>query len=422
MAYEKLDHPPCPVGSCFEQSMSRTPKVILLIESSRAAGRALLRGVANYSRHLGPWSFYWEPNGLEKVRPLLNAGDADGILFRDTKTTHQILAYGLPAVVIGHNQMEIPGLANVVTDSPAVGRMGAEHLLACGYRQFAFCGYATTPLEKALWSDIRRQYFSEQITTAGFAPPPHYEISMDVDDWLKLRRSLARWLGSLPKPLGLMACNDDCGQLVMEACKLAGLAVPDQIGIIGADNDQVVCGLTDPQMSSIEINFERAGYDAAHALDLLMQGNKAVPPRITAHAAHIVARSSTEFVDAEEPHLARALCFIRDHARSGLSVDQVVATAGLSRRALDQRFRKLLGRSVVEEIARSRTEQIARLLKETSLPVAEIAEMFGFTDAKAFLRSIQAGNRNAEMRSRNRTDWLGDPEDGLPPWRPGVPF
>jgi LacI family transcriptional regulator len=402
--------------------MPRTPKVILLIESSRAAGRALLRGVAEYSRHLGPWSFYWEPNGLEKVRPLLKAGDADGILFRDTKTTEQILAYGLPAVVIGHNQKEIPGLVNVVTDSPAIGRMGAEHLLACGFRQFAFCGYAATSLETVLWSDIRKQSFSERIVAAGFAPPPHYEVSMIADDWLKQRRSLARWLTSLPKPVGLMACNDDCGQLVMEACKLANLTVPDQIGIIGADNDQVVCGLTDPQMSSIEINFERAGYDAAHALDRLMQGHKEIPPRITALAAHIVARRSTDFITAEEPNLTRAFCFIRDHARTGVSTDQVVAIAGLSRGALDKRFRELLGRSVTEEIARSRTEQIARVLNETSLPVTEIAEMLGFNDAKTFLRSIQTGKRTAGTRSRNGTDLPGDLEDGLPPWRPGVPF
>jgi LacI family transcriptional regulator len=219
-----------------------------------------------------------------------------------------------------------------------------------------------------------------------------------------------------------MACNDDCGQLVMEACKLVNLTVPDHIGIIGADNDQVVCGLTDPQMSSIEINFERAGYDAAHALDRLMQGHQGVPPRITAPAAHIVARRSTDFIAAEEPNLTRAFSFIRDHARSGLSVDQVAASAGLSRGALDKRFRELLGRSVAEEIARSRTEQIARVLQETSLPVGEIAEMLGFTDAKAFLRSIQTGKRSTGTRSKNGTDLPGDLEDGLPPWRPGVPF
>ncbi len=404
--------------------MPRIPKVILLIESSRASGRALLRGVADYSRHQGPWSFYWEPNGLERVRPILKAGDADGILFRDTKTTNQILAYGLPAVVVGHRDVEIPGLANVVTDSPGIGRMGAKHLLSRGYRQFAFCGYATTSLEKVVWSDIRRQSFTERILAAGFAPPPHYELSMDADDWQKQRRSLARWLKSLLKPLGLMACNDDCGRLVMEACKLAGLSVPDQVGVVGVDNDEVVCGLTDPPMSSIDINFERAGYDAAHALDRLMQGSKSVPARITATAVRIVGRRSTDFIAAEAPDLARALRFIRDHARSGLSAGQVAATVGLSRGTLDKRFRKELGRSILEEITRVRSEQIARLVNETSLPVTEIAEAFGFTDAREFLGSLQTGKRGVRTRVRNTSDEKpGETlDDGLPPWVPGVPI
>jgi LacI family transcriptional regulator len=408
--------------------MSRLPKVILLIESSRASGRALLRGVADYSRHHGPWSFYWAPNGLEKVRPLLKAGDADGVLFRDTKATKQILGYGLPAVAVGHRQTEFAGLANVVTDSPGIGRMGAKHLAACGYRRFAYCGYAKTPMEHAVWSDIRRQFFSERIVAAGFEPPPHYELSMDARDWPRQRRSLARWLNSLPKPVGLMACNDDCGRLVMETCKLLGLAVPDQVGVLGADDDEVVCGLTDPPMSSVDIDFERAGYDAAHALDRLMQGAKSVPSRITAAAARVVARRSTDFVAAQDAQLARALRFIRDHARSGLTAQQVALATGLSRRALERKFQTLLGRSLVEELARARTEQIARLLKETSLPVGEIAELFGFTDTQAFLDSLPAGKRGAAMRARNPSGILGNgeldevPEDSLPLWRAGVPF
>jgi len=408
--------------------MSQLPKVILLIESSRASGRGLLRGVADYSRHHGPWSFYWAPNGLEQARPLLKAGDADGILFRDTKATKQILSYRLPAVVVGHRQTEYAGLANVVTDSPAIGRLGAKHLCGCGYRHFAYCGYAKTSLENALWSDIRRQFFNERIIAAGFDAPPHCELSMDARHWPGQRRLLARWLNALPKPVGLMACNDDCGRLVMETCKLLDLAVPDQVGVLGADNDEVVCGLTDPPMSSIEIDFERAGYDAAHALDRLMQGSRAVPPRIMAVASRVVARRSTDFVATHDQRLARALRYIRDHARGGLSARQVALAAGVSRGALDRRFRKLLGRSIVEELTRARTEQIARLLKETSLPVADIAELFGFTDAQAFLHSLEAGKRGTAMHSRNGSSASGNgrptelPEDGLPEWRQGVPF
>lgn len=414
-------------------NVSRIPKVILLIESSRASGRALLRGVADYSRHQGPWSFYWEPDGLEKVRPLLKAGDADGILFRDTSATEQILSYGLPAVAIGHRHSEISGLVNVVTDSPAIGRLGAKHLLNAGYRHFAYCGYAKTPIENALWSEVRGQFFEERIVTSGFPAPLQYEISLAAEDLRRQRRSLARWLNSLPKPVGLLTCNDDCGRVIMETCKLIGLAVPDQVGVIGVDNDEVVCGLTDPPMSSIAVDFERAGYDAASALARLMQGSKSVPARITATAAHIAHRPSTDFIAVEEPCVAKALRFIRDQARTGITVAQVADASGTSRGMLDRKFRKLLRRSIAEEISRARTEQIARLLQDTTIPVAEIAEAFGFSDTESFLRSFQPGNpagaattgRDGLARSGNGVGFrrhadADSSSNALPAWQSGV--
>ncbi len=372
--------------------MPRVPKVILLIESSRASGRALLRGIADYSRHHGPWSFSWEPAGLEKAQPLLETGDADGIILRDMEQAEEIVAYGLPTVVVGHRNTEIHGMVNVVTDSEAIGRLGADHLLSCGFKHFAFCGYEKTSLENTTWSDIRRKSFCQRIRAAGFENPPQYKLSMSGRDWSKDWRSLANWLKALPKPVGVMACNDDCGQRVMEACKLTGQTVPDLVGVVGADNDEVVCGLTDPPMSSIAINFERAGYDAAHALNGLMRQSYAGPSRITAAAAHVAARRSTDFVAAEDLHLAKALRFIRDQARRcGVSVDEVAGFAGLSRRMLENRFRKVLGRSVLDEIRRVRADQIAQLLVETDLPVAQIADLLGFADMRHIARYFRAG-------------------------------
>jgi LacI family transcriptional regulator len=392
--------------------MLRVPRVILLIESSRASGRALLRGVADYSHHHGPWSFSWEPAGLEKVQPLLETGDADGIILRDVEEAEAIMAYGLPTVVVGHRKTEIPGLVNVVTDSEVIGRMGAEHLLECGFKHFAYCGYLKTPFENTTWSEIRRDIFCDRIRAAGFNEPPQYALSTPPKDWSREWRSLAQWLVTLPKPVGLMACNDDCAQRVMEVCKLARLTVPDTIGIIGVDNDEVVCGLTNPPMSSIAINFERAGYEAAAALDHLMQGRLVVPDRIKAAASQVVTRRSTDFVAADEPHLAKALRFIRDRARGGIGVDEVALSAGLSRRALEKRFRKQLGRSILEEVRRVRTDHIARLLVETDLPVAKIADLLGFPDTQHIARYFQADKRISPVAYRKVH---GRP--GVVPWR-----
>jgi LacI family transcriptional regulator len=390
---------PCILLLCLNY-MLRVPKVILLIESSRASGRALLRGIADFSRHHGPWSFSWEPAGLEKVQPLLETGDADGIILRDVEEAEEIVAYGLPTVVVGHRKTEIPGMVNVVTDSEAIGRMGAEHLLGCGFKQFAFCGYEKTSSENITWSEIRMESFCKRIREAGFENPPQYALSEPGKDWSQKWHSLAHWLNALPKPVGVMACNDDCGQRVMEVCKLIGLTVPDWVGLIGADNDEVVCGLTDPPMSSIAINFERAGYEAATALDGLMRQSRVVPPRITAVASHVAARRSTDFVAAEEPHLTKALRLIRDRARNGVTVNEVAQSSGLSRRTLEKRFRKLLGRSVLDEIRRVRTDQIARLLVETDLPVAQIADLLGFVDTQHIARYFRAGKHTSPLAYR----------------------
>jgi DNA-binding LacI/PurR family transcriptional regulator len=128
-----------------KRTLKKIPTIALLVESSRASGRALLCGIAKCAHHHGPWAFYWEPGGLEKAWPKLKALDVDGIILRDVDKLQEVPALGIPAVVIGHSKTEIPNMVNVVTDSSAIGRIGAEHLLQCGFKHFAYCGYGAAP-------------------------------------------------------------------------------------------------------------------------------------------------------------------------------------------------------------------------------------------------------------------------------------
>jgi LacI family transcriptional regulator len=377
--------------------MTRIPKIVLLIESSRASGRAILNGVANYARYHGPWSFFWEPGGLEKVAPMLKSLNADGIILRDLDKLREVRAFGIPAVVVAHSRKEIPGLINVVTDSLKIGSMAAEHLLRCGFKCFAYCGYRRTP-----WAEQRGTSFTGQIHAAGFEvseylTPPPVQVN-----WPKERRVLAKWLQSLPKPVGIMACNDDIGVQILEACKLAELAVPDAVGVIGADNDEIVCGLADPAMSSVALNFERAGYESAQALDQLMRKLAGTPPQIIVQATHIVARRSTDVVAVEDLAVARAMRFIRDQTRGPVTVTEVARAAGLSRRVLERRFRHEFNSSIQTEIRRVRTDQIARLLVETHMPVTEIAESLGFPDVQHFARYFRAGKQVSPLAYRRQ--------------------
>ncbi|MCC5834906.1 MAG: XylR family transcriptional regulator [Opitutales bacterium] len=363
-----------------------------MIESSRGSGRSLIQGIAEYLRGHGPWSFYWEPRGMETALPVLREMDVDGIILRDTDMLDHVLSLKIPAIVVGHHRSEVPNFINVITDSPNIGKMGAQHLIGCGFRHFAFCG-----LESLSWSDQRRTAFSDCIRQSGFGEVFSYSLSLhphhnpaNTRQWESERQQMAEWLKKLPKPLGLMACNDDCGAEVMEACKLANLQIPDTVGVLGADNDEIVCGLADPPMSSIVLNFEKAGFESARILDALIRNRDAGSRRIDVVSSHVVARRSTDFVATEDANVARALQFIRDEAVRGLSVMEVAEHAGVSRRALERRFRSLLGRSVLKEIRRVRAEHIANLLVETHMPIGEIAELMGFSDPQHISRYFKA--------------------------------
>lgn len=393
--------------------MARIPKVLLLVESSRGSGRSLLGGIAHYTHHHGPWSCYWEPGGLEKAWPKLKTLDLDGIILRDVDKLEEVLAFGIPAVVIGHGRTEVSGLLNVVTDSARIGEIAAEHLLACGFKRFAYCGCQPSFEEDVPWSELRHEAFAARLGKNGcscenFPVPPRSGGSA----WLRERAIMTRWLQSLPKPVGLMAANDDRARQVVEACKIAGISVPSDIGIVGVDNDEVVCGLSDPPLSSVAVNFARAGYEAASALDCLMNGGGNVPARIVVHPTHIVVRRSTDVVAVEDKSVAKALRYIRDALRlEELTVAVVARNAGISRRLLEKRFRRELGYSILDGIRRMRTDKIAQLLVETQLPVCEIAETLGFGDVQHFARYFRAVKKMSPLAYRKKFGGHASPQE-----------
>ena len=382
------------------------PRVVLLLESSRASGRELLRGVARYAHLHGPWSFYWEPAGLERAWPMLKSLDADGIIMRDVEKVRELLATGIPAVVVGHSRTEIPGLVNVVTDSIAIGRLAAEHLLNCGFRHFGYCGSAQGGSERTPWSQQRGESFEHRLAEAGFPTacftPPAPAAKRARLSWKSERQHLVRWLKSLPKPIGIMACNDDRGEQLIEACRAAPIQVPDEVAVIGADNDELVCGFCNPPLSSVAIGFERAGYESAESLHALMRRRRPAQHKIIAAASHVVTRRSTDIFTVEDPSVARALRYIRDHNHGPLAVTEVARAAGLSRRSLEKRFRSTLARSILTEIRRGRVERIAQLLAETSLSISEIADQLGFDSPQHIARYFRAGRGMTPREFRQR--------------------
>jgi LacI family transcriptional regulator len=381
--------------------MPNIRKVILLLETSRAHVRGLVHGIARYSRLHGPWifctdtSFYTKRGALSWLR---NWG-ADGMIAPDASEYKEIIRMGLPTIVYRVARNRLPHLPVIIADNEKVGEMAAEHLLDRGFCHFAYCGPRDRP-----WGRERRKSFSKRITEAGFKLHV-FQMNSHLDSWRSFEReqnSLMEWLKLLPKPVGLMAGNDVCGSYVVEACRIAGLQVPDRVAVIGVDNDELICDLTDPPMSSIALNTEQAGYQAANLLDKLMAGEKMMGQNILVRATHIVTRQSTDILAMEDRTVAEAIRFIRQHDKEAVQVDDVVDQVAMSRRNLELRFRKAINRSIYSEIKRIRTQQIIRLLCETDLSISEIALKLGHPSDKHIARYFkqQTGMSLKEYRKQ----------------------
>jgi len=383
--------------------MTKVRKVVLLITPSRQYTRGLLRGIAKYSRIQGLWAFYRpldyrEPKGKERLLPLMKTWNPDGILMREPHKIEDIIAMGVPTISCPYTRERIPGITNIMTDHVSIGRMGAEHLLERGFQRFAYCGF-----DDWWWSRRRGEAFGKTAAETGypthFYPQPRAEAKRTWDKELPI---IADWLLKLPKPIGLMACNDDRGEWVIEACKIAGLSVPDEIAIVGVDNDPLICDLCNPPLSSIVLNVEKAGYEAAARLDKMMAGEKASSCDIHVRPIHVAIRQSTDVLAVGDAEVAAAVRFIRQHPKTVLQVNDVVSGVGLSRRVLEKRFRTILGHSIHDEIRRTRVEQIIQMLAETTMSISDIAQTLGFSDVAHISRYFRREKGMSPLAYRKR--------------------
>ena len=396
-------------------SQTRRPRVALLIESSRAYGRGLLVGVAKYVRENGPWSILLQEQTLcDDVPDWLEKWKGDGILTRldNPAVAGVIRKLGVPTVYlrIVPPHLKMP---TVMTDNKFAPQLAFEHLRERGFRHFAFCGF-----NGADYSDTRRDNFVKLITKAGlrchvFEGAAHLRNVSTVEyerEGLKDGGRIADWIKGLPKPVGLMACNDMRGQQVLDACRMAGVGVPDEVGVVGVDNDEVLCDLSDPPLSSVAPNTERIGFEAAALLDQMMAGLKQPPMRLEIEPKGVVARRSTEVLAIEDRQIAAVLRFIRERTCEGIDVGDLLKAAALSRSTLERRFSKAVGHSPKDEILRVRLNHAKKLLAETDFRLDFIAEKIGMEHTEYLSRIFRkkTGLTPSQFRARSRTATAAD--------------
>lgn len=360
-------------------------RVALLIETSREYARGLLRGVADYYRDHGPWSIYFQPHGLDSPPPpWLESWKGDGILARvdDRRMADAILATGIPAVDLRGAYSDL-GIPFIGVDNFRVAEVAFEHLKSCGLRNFAFCG---TPRGENRNQDWRCDVFVDLVEKSGRKCSVYLnEQPHQPDNWERQQALIVEWLHSLPKPVGIMACNDDLGHRVLDACRRGGLSVPDAIAVVGVDNDTYLCNLCTPPLSSVDINSDHVGYEAAKLLDALMHGMQSNPePLLLGPPRGVAARMSTDTLHVDSPEIATAIRYIRKHAIDGISVKDVLKNTSCSLSTLERGVKKKLGCTVSGEITRTKLSHAKMLLSETQQPVNVISQRSGFREAKYF--------------------------------------
>ena len=402
--------------------MPAAPLVAVILDAARPYDRLIIAGVAQFARERTQWSLYVEEDPLQKL-PDLGRWHGQGIIanFDDRRVATAIRGLDVPVVGVGggygwHDAAS--GIPYIYTDNAAIGRLGAEHLLTCGFETLAFCGYPRTTTSG--WSEERAAAFAracDRITR-----PCHTFTGRhgNARRWADLQGELTRWLAQLPKPLGLMACNDVRARHVLEACRTLGLRVPHDVAVLGVDNDEMICELTDPSLSSIDQAARRIGYEAAAMLNRLMQpaakiagrrGRSVRPPRQPTAATRIVvppigvvARASTDTLATSDPAVCETLHAIRRTPWRKPAIEALAAAVGLSRFGLESRFKEAVGQSIHEEYIRLRLAATRRLITGSDLPLKTVATRTGFPSVQymtTFLRR-HTGLTPARLRALER--------------------
>ncbi|MEA1950187.1 MAG: DNA-binding transcriptional regulator [Planctomycetota bacterium] len=384
-----------------------------MLESSRASLRGVLRGIAGYARLHGPWTIYhYEETSQADTLDDLKHWGAQGVIgpIKSARQLERLQQLDLPVVdILG--QFGVEEVSASLIDEWRVAQLAARHLLERGFEHFGYCG-----LFGVQYSADRRRHFVSTLRDAGYEVSVHNGpsvsrkedfFSVEFEGQLQQHASeYAAWIKALPKPVGLMACNDVRARHIVDACTDYGVAVPEEVAVIGVDNDDLVCELSDPTLSSVKTNSYLHGHEAAALLHKIVEGRRSLVERVQVEPLGVVTRRSTDVLAIADSYVATAVHFIREHFRDGITVREVLSRVPLSRSTLERRFNKVLGRSPKAEILRLQIEHVQKLLSSTDFPLLKVAHMAGFSYASHMCEAFKekTGFTPGQYRKRSQAE------------------
>jgi LacI family transcriptional regulator len=391
---------------------SKTQRIALLFNANKIFDREVITGIADYlSSTRTQWDLFLEEDfrlrlsGIEKWQ-------GDGIIadFDDPTVAATLAASRVPLVAVGgsyEDPADYPAsVPYVATDNFKIIKLAYEHLIEAGLRNFAL--FSLPEARENRWAQEREKAFVSMMRRDQMDPSVFRGQSTRAQTWDEAVREQIAWLRGLPKPVGIMAVTDARARQLLQACTLAGIAVPEQVALIGIDNDPLARILTRIPMSSVIQGAQEMGRTAAHLLDQMLHGLRLADTRILVPPAGINVLASSRHEPAKHPHVMRARHFIRQYACQGIKTDQVAAYVGISRSSLESHFRQELGYSVHDDILRFRLDAAIAILKKGDCNLAEVALKCGFTSSQymhsVFKRELGCSPRGYQERVLNPCD------------------
>lgn len=356
-------------------------KVFVHLESSRGYGRELLKGIYEYNNRVNNWEIIFEPayylqSGLIKnnIR-IIKALKPDGCIIENQENIGELVRMGIPVVQTTsiNRSLSVPSIKGNYEED---GKMAFDYFMNLGFRNLGFFG-----VDFINFSKCRYESFKHYADLHGVPVYAHTLASNKANyRYQNSFKRIIQWLGSLPAPIGILACNDDFGQTLINACSLAGVKVPYEVAVLGVDNDELLCNLTVPNLSSISRNLLQASSEICEVLDQMMNGAKVNLDYIQTNPTEVIVRQSTDTIASDDEDVVKAMIFIRENIHRQITVEDVVRATTISRRSLYSRFEAVTGHSINNEIQQRKLQKFKRLLKEKKLSIKEVAYQVGFDE------------------------------------------